>query len=310
MRPIKFFKLLLFVAPFGLPMLGHSSSLQLKDQYQVFGSGTVNLKQVIGSKPVYMKFWATWCLDCRRELPSLEKAYRKYGDNIAMYAVNLNINETEAQIRLIQQKGQLTIPILIDDNGSIAGNFDFYGTPFHVLINRKGEVVYTTYKDDEKLAMNLASLAENKKVTHNGVISPKPTNTVIAPLGDKLTIIFISATWCDWYMEDIHPDMAKNCVEATELTKQLYKLNPNISLQGYVTSLWTEEEDLEAYQNKYSISYPLTLDKSNQAASHYNATEFPTLLVFQNNQEVKRITRFSNPDQLLNDLNNFIQTHN
>src|SRR5690606_32355206 len=73
----------------------HAKDFHLDDSYSLFGGGSVSLKEVIGKKPVYLKFWASWCLDCRRELPSLEQAYRTYGEEIAMFAVNLNINETE-----------------------------------------------------------------------------------------------------------------------------------------------------------------------------------------------------------------------
>ena len=104
----------------------NASPLAFEDEYQLFGQGMLNLKKIIGHKPIYMKFWATWCLECRDELPNLQKAYEKHGSHIAMFAVNLNINESDEQIRYFQRRSQLTIPILMDNNGSIAGNFQRY----------------------------------------------------------------------------------------------------------------------------------------------------------------------------------------
>ncbi|MCG8317044.1 MAG: TlpA family protein disulfide reductase [Pseudomonadales bacterium] len=104
----------------------NASPLALEDEYQLFGQGMLNLKKIIGHKPIYMKFWATWCLECRDELPNLQQAYEKHGSHIAMFAVNLNINESDEQIRYFQRRSQLTIPILMDNNGSIAGNFQRY----------------------------------------------------------------------------------------------------------------------------------------------------------------------------------------
>ncbi len=140
MLKLRWFLLLLAIGSGGL----QAKPLQLAEQYQVFDSKPVDLRQVVGQKPVYIKFWATWCLDCRKELPSLQQTYEKYRDKIAIYAVNLNINETDEYIRRLKEKNQLTIPIVMDNNGSIASNFQFFGTPFHALINAKGEVVYTT----------------------------------------------------------------------------------------------------------------------------------------------------------------------
>lgn len=280
--------------------------LQLDDEYAVFGGQPVNLKQVIGQQPVYIKFWATWCLDCRKELPHLQQTYEKYRDKIAIYAVNLNINETDEYIQRLQQKHQLTIPIVMDNNGSIASNFEFPGTPFHVLINTQGEVVYSTHKDDNALQQQLDLLAgQNSKPTAQS--SSAVATDVIPSLSEEVTLVYFSATWCDWYMKDIHPEMSKNCTKAAELVNQLHQQHPKVALQAYVTHLWTEEKDLIEYKEKSSIQYPVTIDKENQIARHYQISEFPTLIIVKNKQEIKRYTLFDKSDALLNEIAALIQ---
>lgn len=266
--------------------------LELDDQYSVFGGQPVNLKQIIGKQPVYMKFWATWCLDCRRELPSLQQTYERYRDKIAIYAVNLNINETDEFILRLQQKNKLTVPIVMDHQGSIAGNFQFYGTPFHVLINAQGDVTYSTYKDDEALQQQLQQLADQSK-TKIGRESTQMVAANIAPLPKGTALVYLSATWCDWYMKDIHPEMSANCLNATQTMNQIYQQKPSVALQAYVTHLWTEPKDLQEYINKFSIAYPVSIDSDNNIARHYKSTQYPALLVFKNGQEVKRFEQFS-----------------
>lgn len=34
--------------------------------------GSVALAELAGRKPVYLKFWATWCKPCRKQMPHLE----------------------------------------------------------------------------------------------------------------------------------------------------------------------------------------------------------------------------------------------
>lgn len=281
--------------------------LQLDDEYAVFGGQPVNLKQVVGKQPVYIKFWATWCLDCRKELPHLQQTYEKYRDKIAIYAVNLNINETDEYILQLQQKHQLTIPIVMDNNGSIASNFEFPGTPFHVLINTQGEVVYTTHKDDNVLQQQLDLLAgKNSQPPVQSSSATVPADA-IPSLNKGVTLVYFSATWCDWYMKDIHPEMSKNCTQATELINQFHQQHPKVTLQAYVTHLWTEEKDLIDYKKKYSIQYPVTIDKENQIARHYQTSEFPTLIIFKHKQEVQRYNRFDNNEAILKEITTLIK---
>lgn len=281
-------------------------ALQLDKEYQVFDDKKINLQQVIGQKPVYIKFWATWCLECRQELPSLQQTYEKYKHKIAIYAVNLNINETDDFIRSLKEKHQLTIPIVMDNNGSIASNFQFYGTPFHALINAKGEVVYTTYKDDEALQNELKKLSLPTETTHTekseSLILSKSINE---PAG--ISLVYFSAAWCDWYMKDIHPEMSKNCINATHAINQLYKDYTKTPFKAYVTYLWTEQKDLDEYIKKYGIAYKVSLDLENKVARHYQVTQYPSLLILKDGKEFKRFDRFDNPEAFKKSVSNLIK---
>lgn len=288
--------------------LTHAKELQLDDHYDLFEGKPVSLQSIIGKKPVYLKFWATWCLDCRRELPHLEQTYQKYHDKLTIYAVNLNINETDEYIRNLQEKNHLTIPILMDNNGSIAGNFDFQGTPFHVLLDAKGNVVYTTYKDDDVLEKNLEQLARNEKVAviDNSAQIEKSSFTKTQTKG--FSFVYLATTWCDWYMKDIHPEMSSNCIKATDTVNQLHRQQPNISLQSYVSHLWTDEKYLAEYKSKFSISYPVDIDLKGDIARYYQVTEYPSLLVFNNQQEIGRFTNFDKPAVILKEIEKLLKT--
>lgn len=286
----------------------HASALQLDKEYQVFDGKTINLQEVVGSKPVYIKFWATWCLECRQELPSLQKTYEKYKNKIAIYAVNLNINETDEFIRRLKEKNQLTIPIVMDNNGSIAGNFQFYGTPFHVLINTKGELVYTTYKDDDALQKELEKLSKTVVKNDAEKTAAKTSSKHISePAG--ISMVYFSATWCDWYMKDIHPEMSKNCISATQMMNQVYKENTKIPLKAYVTYLWTEPKDLDEYLKKNTIAYKVEIDLENQLARHYQVTQYPSLLILKDGKEIKRFNQFDNPATINKTLADLIKNN-
>lgn len=274
--------------------------LQFEAEYQTFEKQPVALQALVGKKPLYLKFWATWCLDCRRELPSLEQTYQQYRDKIAIFAVNLNINETDEAIRSLQHKNKLTIPILMDNNGTIAGNFEFKGTPFHVLINAQGDVVYTTYKDDEQLAEQLAQLASNAKTaaTSTDAIA-KTSATTNASLPKGTAVIYFSATWCDWYMKDIHPELSSNCINALQTVDKLYRSTPELQLSAYVTHLWTEKADVDDYSKKFSLPYNISMDDNNEQFRRFKATGYPTVIILRDGNEITRITEFDGSEKPL-----------
>ncbi|MDX3772963.1 redoxin domain-containing protein [Chromatiaceae bacterium AAb-1] len=284
-----------------------AAALKLEPSYQVFEGEPVSVQSYIGKQPVYLKLWASWCRECRQELPSLQQAYEQYHDRIAMFAVNLNINETDNNIRRLYQQHKLTIPVVLDNNGSIASNFEFKGTPFHVLINRQGNVVYTTYKDDQILAEKLELLAADKldgETKHKGTVSVNQQPADMRPAGTEF--IYFSATWCDWYMKDLHPQMAENCTNAIHTVARLHQQYPEIPLQAYVTHLWTEATDVAEYRKKFAITYPLTLDQDNARLQQFQANSFPTLIILKNGQEITRLTRFEKPDITLEQIRRFL----
>ncbi|WP_331344033.1 TlpA family protein disulfide reductase [Cellvibrio sp. UBA7661] len=287
----------------------HAKPLLLENQYQIFEGEKASLQAVIGAKPVYLKFWATWCLECRHELPSLEQAYQKHRDQIAMFAVNLNINETDTAIKKLQQKHRLTIPVLMDNNGTIASNFVFKGTPFHVLINRKGEVVYTTYKDDAQLAQQLALLAKDSAAASQVIDINTAAQSSSKPLPSGISLVYFSATWCDWYMKDIHPEISNNCIYAQRAVDKLYRSTPGLQLSAYVTHLWTEAKDVEEYSKKFSLPYKVTMDDNNNEFRRFKASGYPTLIVFKNGMETARFTEFDQGENTFNALKRALEKH-
>ncbi|HMA50804.1 MAG TPA: TlpA disulfide reductase family protein [Magnetospirillaceae bacterium] len=53
----------------------------------------LDLGTLYGKKPVYLKFWATWCVPCRQQMPGFEKDFEEMGDKIAVVAVDVGFSE-------------------------------------------------------------------------------------------------------------------------------------------------------------------------------------------------------------------------
>src|ERR1700757_1276101 len=54
----------------------------------------INLSQLYGRKAVYLKFWATWCVPCREQMPHFERTFESAGPDLAIIAINAGFNDT------------------------------------------------------------------------------------------------------------------------------------------------------------------------------------------------------------------------
>lgn len=91
---------------------------------------------------VLLNFWASWCLPCRNEMPSLELlAQRHERDRFTVVAVNFR--ETEAAIRRFTDQQPVTLPVVRDADGTAARAFGVRIFPTTIAIGRDGRAVFS-----------------------------------------------------------------------------------------------------------------------------------------------------------------------
>jgi thiol-disulfide isomerase/thioredoxin len=139
----------------------------------------VTLQQYLGKKPVYLKFWASWCSECQHEMPGLQKIYEQYGKKVEVLAINLGINDDRKSVQVIRKKFGLTFPIAIDETGKLGKAFDLIGTPYHVLFNKQGEIAYTHFGEADPTDMS------NKLEMLTSTGMPELAGEVVAVKVDK-----------------------------------------------------------------------------------------------------------------------------
>ncbi len=87
---------------------------------------------------VILNFWATWCLPCRREMPSLEKLTHQYPE-IKVFAINMekpNKLKTQDFFKFI---GVLSLDIYFDPELKLVKQFKMRGLPTSILIDKNGK---------------------------------------------------------------------------------------------------------------------------------------------------------------------------
>lgn len=106
-------------------------------------------------RPVIVNFWATWCPPCRKELPSMNRAWEKIKDeNIAMVAIN--VGEDEDTVFAFTGSYPIIFDLLLDVSGEVIGTWPIKGLPTTFVLDAAGHLVYQAvggreWDDDELL---------------------------------------------------------------------------------------------------------------------------------------------------------------
>lgn len=99
----------------------------------------INLSDYKG-KVVVLNFWATYCIPCRIEMPSLEKLSQKYQQQgVSVVAISLDKGKEKA-IQSLVKKMELTFPIAL--KGQPAGDdYQVSVLPVTYIIGKQGELL-------------------------------------------------------------------------------------------------------------------------------------------------------------------------
>ena len=91
-------------------------------------------------KVVLLNFWATWCLECRPEMPAFERLHREFSAQ-GLAVMGINARESTATIREYAQELGLTFSLIPDPLGKINSTYGVIGLPTTFLIARDGRAV-------------------------------------------------------------------------------------------------------------------------------------------------------------------------
>lgn len=100
---------------------------------------TVSLAELRG-KVVLLNFWASWCLECRPEMPALETLHRRFGAR-GLVVVGVNTRESATTVRAYARELGLTFSLVLDVDGTVTHRYGVIGLPTTFLIGRDGRAV-------------------------------------------------------------------------------------------------------------------------------------------------------------------------
>jgi thiol-disulfide isomerase/thioredoxin len=116
----------------------------------------VDLGRYIGTRPVFLEFWATWCSICEELLPRVRAARQRHGDRVIFLGVNVAVNQTRDRVRRYQSQHVLPFQVLYDEGGVSTRAFDAPQTSYIVILDAEGKVAYTGVGTEQKFEEALA----------------------------------------------------------------------------------------------------------------------------------------------------------
>lgn len=120
-----------------------SNTIELLDQH---------LKNEIGNV-VYVDFWASWCIPCRKSFPwmnNLKAQYQEQGFTI----ISINLDHSRELADEFLMTIPANFPVIYDPKGLIARKYKLKGMPSSFIINRQGQIVsgHVGFNLEKKLA--------------------------------------------------------------------------------------------------------------------------------------------------------------
>ncbi len=116
----------------------------------------VDLGEIVGTRPVLLEFWATWCPLCEALEPRLEAAHQRFGDRVEFLVVAVAVNQSQRRIRRHLEDHPLPGRVLWDTQGRATRAFMAPSTSYVVVLDAEGRVVYTGIGEDQDLEAALA----------------------------------------------------------------------------------------------------------------------------------------------------------
>ncbi|KQY18777.1 hypothetical protein ASD28_01095 [Massilia sp. Root133] len=281
----------------GQPLIGQPAPAAV---LRTLDGGTIDLATRYGRRPVYLKFWATWCAPCLQQMPGFERIHRQYGKRIDVIAVNAGFSDTEADVRAYRARHGLTMPIALDD-GSLGRRLNLRVTPQHVLIGADGRIAYVGHLDDAALHAALDRAAQGRVAAQPVALAPQAQAARVFRVGDKVAgldlpagaagkpraLVFFSP-WCETYLRETRPATARACRRVREDATRLMKRG-GVDWLAVAAPLWTSTAELAAYAKAHPGTPRVALDRDGAAFAAFGIRAIPSVVLVDAEGRVARV---------------------
>lgn len=120
-------------------------TLTLFDQFEQDKIALADLRGQV----VVVNFWASWCVECYKEAPLLEQAWRDYRDKGVVF-IGVDYLDTDTEGLAYMAKYGITYPSGPDMGDKISRDFAITGVPETFFIDKDGNIAHVQIGPIEK----------------------------------------------------------------------------------------------------------------------------------------------------------------
>ncbi len=93
-------------------------------------------------KVVLVNLWATWCLPCRKEMPSLDRLQKELGsDKFEVVAISVDRKGLEASKKFLDETKVKELGLYVDATARMTSTFKVVGLPATLLLDAEGREI-------------------------------------------------------------------------------------------------------------------------------------------------------------------------
>jgi thiol-disulfide isomerase/thioredoxin len=116
----------------------HKEPIKIKElKFQDFNLNEVDLTGKKGNIMI-LNFWATWCVPCKKEMPSLSELSKLY-PQVSIYPINLEKPNKDKTKKFFKDLNIKNLNIYFDPEFELVKSFKMRGVPTSILIDKNGQ---------------------------------------------------------------------------------------------------------------------------------------------------------------------------
>lgn len=90
---------------------------------------------------LFVNVWATWCVECREEMPYINELYQKYSQQGVRF-INISIDENPNDAIKMAQRLDMQTELWFDPDNNATREFKMFGPPVSLLIGKEGNLIH------------------------------------------------------------------------------------------------------------------------------------------------------------------------
>jgi peroxiredoxin len=109
---------------------------------------------------VLINFFSPWCDVCQKELSPFDKLSQQVKSEKIVFLL-IGENASEEELMTFKEKFHIFVPILEDETGAVAKNYEIFGHHEAFFINADGKIVGKSFGGKDWTSPNIQALIQD-----------------------------------------------------------------------------------------------------------------------------------------------------